>query len=253
MIMADAEQTEEVFSAEESEFVVDSAAEVASILRKAQEKAALVTVYFNAGREFAITSILAIRPDADEMIFDAPARPELAARLIASHRIVFVTAQDGVKIKFAVGAAWQTIFEGRPALASRIPGALVRLQRREFYRVACPLAKPVRCKIPSQPDAVREDTSVTLVDISLGGAAISDNENINPARGTVLHQCRIELPDGEIITADIEVRNSLPVRMRNGATVKRLGCAFLKLAPAAQAALQRFIMKLERERRYSRG
>jgi flagellar brake protein len=254
-MMADEEQAEDLFSEEESQFLVNSDAEVAYILSRAQEKSALVTVYFNAGRDFAITSILAVRVDTDQIIFDAPARPELVARLVASRRIVFVTMQDGVKIKFAVGGAWQTTFEDHPALAAEMPRALVRLQRREFFRVPCPVTNPVRCTIPGPANGGVDDITVTFVDISLGGAAISGSDRLDPAQGTVFHKCRIDFPDGETITADLEVRNCYVMPLRNGGTTKRFGCMFLKLPPAAQTALQRFIMKLERERnaRYSRG
>jgi flagellar brake protein len=249
-MMADAEPTEDFFSEEESQFLVHSEAEVAYILSKAQEKTALVTVYFNAGRDFAITSILAIHPEADEMIFDAPARAELVDRLIESRRIVFVTVQDGIRIKFVVGSAWRATFEERPALGAEIPRSLVRLQRREYFRVSCPIGNPVRCTIPisKQANGPAEDVVVTLVDISLGGAAISDNHHINAAPGAIYRKCRIHLPDGGIVTTDLEVRNSYLTQMKNGTTVTRLGCAFINLAPAGSTTLQRFIMKLERDR-----
>jgi c-di-GMP-binding flagellar brake protein YcgR len=45
------------------------------------------------------------------------------------------------------------------------------------------------------------------------------------------------------------VRNSFPVTLRSGAVIKRTGCAFLDLPSSQQAMIQRYIIRLERDRR----
>jgi c-di-GMP-binding flagellar brake protein YcgR len=45
------------------------------------------------------------------------------------------------------------------------------------------------------------------------------------------------------------VRNSFPVTLRNGSVIKRTGCAFLNLPSGQQAMIQRYIIRLERDRR----
>jgi hypothetical protein len=52
-----------------------------------------------------------------------------------------------------------------------------------------------------------------------------------------------------VIQTKLMVRNSFPMTMRNGAVIKRTGCAFLDLPSNQQALIQRYIIRLERDRR----
>ena len=52
-----------------------------------------------------------------------------------------------------------------------------------------------------------------------------------------------------MIHTDISVRNSYVVTLKNGANSRRTGCEFVKLGAQQEAMLQRYIIRLERERR----
>ena len=69
--------------------------------------------------------------------------------------------------------------------------------------------------------------------------------------GRILPDCRLLLPDMDVIVTPMEVRNSAQIRLANGAFQTRLGCKFIDLPKDMAATLQRFIMSLELERRNS--
>jgi len=51
------------------------------------------------------------------------------------------------------------------------------------------------------------------------------------------------------IVATMEIRNVFEVTLRNGLKSKRAGCQFINLSANMQSMIQRYIIKVERERR----
>jgi c-di-GMP-binding flagellar brake protein YcgR len=232
---------------DDDRFLVRSRVEIAFILKAVMQAGEIVTAYFNDGKDFAITALLSVDGAAGFAILDAS--KELAAnrRLLSSGRIAFVTSQDKVKIQFAVTSVASIEFEGRPALQVPLPETLLKFQRREYYRVPTPVAKPLKCIVPRAGEA---PLSLAVVDISLGGVCLTgypEDTVIEP--GMMLENCRIDLVDVGTLTTSLQVRNTFEVPLRNGAVSRRAGCMFFKLPPASEAMIQRYIIRLERDRR----
>jgi len=249
-------QREVHFTEEEKQHLTTSGADIAHILRRAAEKGAMVTAYFGEGDDFAITSFLHVMPEEDWLIFDLPAQRSQGVKLAEARRITFVTNQEGVKIKFFVEGASSTQYDGRPALASRLPKSLVRLQRREFYRAPTPLSTPVTCAIPYSSEGQSYSAEMVVMDVSLGGVAILDQHHrLNLEPGKVYADCVIKFPDVGSFTTSLEVRNTQQVTLKNGMVTVRAGCRFVDPPQAGVGLVQKFTMKLERQRssRFERG
>jgi len=228
-------------------FLVRSAVEIAFILKSVMQAGEIVTTYFNDSRDFAITALLAVDGPAGFLILDSS--KELAAnrRLLTSSRIAFVTSQDKVKIQFEVGNVAAIQYEDRPALRIPMPETLLKFQRREYYRVPTLGTKPLKCVIPL-PEAA--PLALSVIDISLGGVSVTgypEGSAVEP--GMTLENCRIDLAEMGALTTTLQVRNTFETPLRNGAVSRRAGCMFVKLPPAAEAMLQRYIIRLERDRR----
>ena len=132
--------------------------------------------------------------------------------------------------------------------AEKLPLTLIRLQRREFYRMNTPVTNPVRVVVPL-PDELGGPTSFPLADISCGGIAILDNKMIlGDAIGKEYPNCRIDLPEIGQVTTALQVRNSLDLTLLNNKTNRRLGCEFVNIQRSTLSYVQRYITKLERER-----
>jgi flagellar brake protein len=234
-------------SSEEAKFRIDSDVEIAYILRGLMKSGALVTAYFNSGREFAVTAVLSVEPERGFVILDSGANPELNERLLRNGEINVVSSQDGVRVQFTSRKVEGVSFEGRLAFRIPMPDSVVKLQRREYYRLPTPVLNPLKCELPVS-DGQRVE--LAIADISLGGVClVGECAGTVLELGTTLEDCRILLPDAGALTARMCVRNSYLVTLKNGASSRRTGCEFIKLGAQQEAMLQRYIIRLERERR----
>lgn len=228
-----------------SNYIIHSRMEILYILRAIQHKNELVTAYFNHGNEFFLSSIIEVKDDS--LILDYGANEILNQRAMASGRIILATTQDRVKVQFVANGMERIEHLGRPAFRVNIPSELLKLQRREYYRLATPMVNPIKCSITR---ADNRKIDVVIADISLGGIAITNYQNlISFEIGDKYAGCRIVLPDTGTVTTGIEIRNEYEVTLKNGSKTHRAGCMFIDLPPSQQATIQRYIIKLDRERR----
>jgi c-di-GMP-binding flagellar brake protein YcgR len=61
--------------------------------------------------------------------------------------------------------------------------------------------------------------------------------------------CRIDLPDVGTITATLRVRSVFEFTLRSGVRSKRAGCQFIDLPGPMMTLIQRYIIRVERERK----
>jgi len=229
-------------------YEISARREIVSLLRQIGEKNALVRMLVQGERDVCVTSILDIDVAAGTMLVDCSINREQNLRILASKGMRFETTLDKIRIVFIGEDIVSALYEGRPALRCSIPATLVRLQRREFYRMEMPLTSPVRMTIPVVSDAGASIESFTLADISVGGLAVLDNKLLlHPSIGQKMIGCQLMLPDG-VVGTTLVVRNTIELTLLNGKSCRRIGCEFVDLSRANLALVQRYITKLERER-----
>lgn len=230
-------------------YEVESRREIIALLRTIGEKNQLIRLMINSENDVAVTSILDVDPDNNEVILDCSIDKSQNSRIVSAKRITFETSIDKIRIIFSASKISSCTYEDRPALSMPIPPSLIRLQRRELYRMTTPMTKPVRCLIPLPPDLGEGTSTFPLADISGGGIALLDDKLIlDNTIGRVYKNCSIDLPDTGIVSAVLQLRSSYDLTLLNGKTNRRLGFKFLEIARSMQANVQRYIMKLERER-----
>ena len=230
----------------DNSFRIYNKVEICAILQNIMQRNALVTVYFDQGNHFILTSILAVDPSNNEMIADYGIDEKLNEKLLNAKRITFVTSQDRVKVEFTCNTIKKIPFEGNDAFLFNVPDSLLRMQRRNYFRIATPTVNPLKCVIPLSADVESDTAEVTLLDISCGGIAVIDHHpSVSFDPGGFFENCSISLPSMGIITADIEVKNTYEVTLRNGLACKRAGCEFVNPPAKNFALIQRYITKLE--------
>jgi len=233
--------------ADNSNYMIHSRIEILYVLRAIQHKNELVTAYFNQGNDFILTSIIAVDGDTGSVILDFGANELLNQRALASDKIILVTTQDRVKVQFVADGVEQAEYLGRPAFKAGIPSELLKLQRREYYRLSTPMINPIKCAMTKPGGG---NIEATIADISLGGIAIANYQSLITFEiGDKFAACRIVLPEVGTVTTGIEIRNEHEVTMQNGVKVQRAGCLFIDLPASQQTMIQRYIIKLDRERR----
>lgn len=221
-----------------------SPTEIAFALKSIMEKGALVTAYFRGGTEFALTSIVAVLPDKRQILVDPGPTESVNSKWLQADDMLFITAQGQIKIKFTASRVEETQMHGRRAFRVPMPEFLVRLQRREYFRITTSLLRPIVCTVPVT--GITRDAEAVVADLSCGGAALIDNHHaLDFEIGNVYSGCRLVLTPEEKLNLTIEVRNLSEMTLRNGLSCWRAGCRFVDLSPAAQGLLQRFIMNAE--------
>ena len=229
------------------EFYVYARREVISILSEIAQRRATVTLYYRDGAEFITTLLLQVNPEFEELVFDQAQDPVLNTAVTASRSVVFVTFLDRIKTQFSAQRVESTAFEGRPALRIRLPDSVLRLQRRNYFRVASPRGRPLVCEIPL---AAAASLKLVIGDLSVGGVAMLSgppHEALRP--GAVFDDCRIDLPEHGVITTAIEIRNIAAQDGSDDSARLRIGGRFLNLSGPVAHLIQRYINLLERNRR----
>ena len=231
-------------------YQVYSRKEIVALLRSIGERNQLVRMIINGGTESVVTSILKIDEPNGVVIIDCAPSPLQNQRILQSDNISFETLLEHIRILFFVTKIESCIFENLPAFRFAIPASLIRLQRREFYRVLTPVTNPVRCAItvPREDGYGSITVVLTLQNVSGGGIAMVDEKKLlDPTIGRIYKDCRIDLPGGTLVVATLQIRNAQEITLANGKSIRRLGCLFLDLPKSMMNAVQRYITKMERE------
>lgn len=232
---------------DDSRFLVHNRLEIVRILRGLAHRNEMVSAFFNGGKELLLTSVIDVDADRDAAILDYGSNETLNQRILASEKIIFVTSLDQVKVQFVSHEISAATFEGRSAFRIPLPQQVLQLQRREYYRLTTPIINPLKCVVPMSDGRTVE---MPLTDIGAGGIGImlGNPPGIELKSGEVFPGCRIDLPGVGVLEATLRVQSTFEVTLKNGSRTLRSGCQFMDLRPAMQALIQRYIIKLERDR-----
>ncbi|HEX5127267.1 MAG TPA: flagellar brake protein [Rhodocyclaceae bacterium] len=251
--MADNHQPEmkfELLKADDyTQYLLREKREIAFVLKQIIAKRANLTAYFGPSNRFLPTSLIAISEDDQYIFLDVSANEDLNEEALATGHLLCITQLDKVKIQFPLDHIERAQYGRFPTLKTALPDVLLRLQRREYYRLTAPAAHALTCKIPA-PDGNDIQVEARVLDISGGGVAV-----VVPPRGVSFtpemefKDCRLDLPDFGPITANLRVRNIFRLTNRNGVDMVRAGCEFFDLSTPVANAIQRYILKVERERK----
>lgn len=239
-------------SDEYSRYLLYSKAEILAVLRTVIQKGALITVHFDHRQSFLLTSMIALDAERQGFVLDLGSDDEMNRKALLAQSLILTTIVDKVKVQFRVDTLSATQHEGRPAFFARFPDALLRLQRREYFRLATPVATPVKMiSTLRRTDGSALSLEAPLLDISGGGIGLMvtpDVANLLSQQET-LPESRIALPDEGLLIATLHVRNMFDVTTRNGLNYMRVGCEFVDLPSPRLAMVQRYITRVERERK----
>lgn len=232
----------EVFSrGEENDFLVNSRAEIQNILQTICERNTRVALYYDEGNRFVLTLLVAVG-EAGIWIDPAPSQLD-NARILDSKKIIFVSTHNHAKVQFVATEPRQVAYGAHEAIFLPLPLKLIRLQRRDYFR----LATSLKCVI--QPIQAQEHIrhEVPVMDISVGGLSLACPEiDLELAPGNIYPNCQIELPEVGILTATIQVKNTFEITSRNGKVNRRAGCVFVKPDGPTTMLLQRYVALMQR-------
>jgi c-di-GMP-binding flagellar brake protein YcgR len=212
----------------------------------------MITVYFDQGKSFLLTSLIEVSADNSELIFDLGSDSEMNRKALLADKLIFITAIDRVKVQFSLKRLSQKNNDGRPAFSGALPETLLRLQRREYFRLSTPIASPIKCTVPmTRPDGSALVIDSPLLDISGGGIGLMAQPDQSELYKSEMEfkNCKIDLPDEGLLVLTLRVRNAFDVVTKSGSRYIRVGCEFVDLTGPRLTMIQRYITRIERERK----
>lgn len=227
------------------EFSLSAVPTVRKLLTTIDEDEHELYVYLQADHTQFVTEILSIDWNSGQMWLGTPYEKTLSAQCSISTSYVVVSFPDGVKVQFSGLGILPSQYQGADALRIAIPKTIVRLQRRNYFRVMADeeLNSQVKLEIPTV------SCPVTLIDISLAGCGLSlqTPPSLHQA-GEVIQDVRLTLPDGEgSMLVELVVRNIKP--MADHPEMVQLGCEMKTVERGSERRLQRFLLATERRQR----
>lgn len=234
---------------EYNQFMLRTHNEIMLVLRGLFTHVAQITVFFNEGRDMVLTTLAAVVDD--HLILDYGPSSELNHKALAAEKHFCVALLDKVRIQFILRGLTKTELDGRPAFRAALPDEVLRLQRREFYRLVTPISRPLTCHIPIPlPNGNPHSHEARVFDISGGGIGLSaPPEGVPFGKEMRFPACRIELPEIGLVSGTLRVRSVFEITLRSGTHVRRAGCEFVNLPGPMMTLIQRYIIKVERERK----
>ena len=239
----------ELLSDEFSQFMLKAKGEMYSVFKGLVEHVAQVTMFFNGGKDMVLTSMVSYGDDG--VVLDFGASSEMNRKALEADKLFCVTQLDKVKIQFILRGLQRIEADGRPAFKAALPENVLRLQRREYYRLTTPIARPLKCVLPVPlPDGTQQLIQANVADISGGGLALAGLPlNIAMETGTEFKGCKVELPEVGSVVFTLQIRSVFDSVTRSGTPTRRAGCQFIGIPGSMLTLIQRYIIKVERERK----
>lgn len=199
------------------------------------------------GGEQFITTLLVAMPEKGQLIIDCSGSQDSNRRFLASRRNVFIGRPGGIHVQFETGPATEMLYGGAQAFSVALPKYLVRLQRRESFRIETPRAKPLQFfgRLPGG-----ELLNLPAHDISVAGIGLSAAMvPVGAAVGQVLENCRFSLPEEKHdLFFSATICHLSELQGRAGISQWRIGLQFNKLPVTEENRIQRYIARVEHER-----
>jgi c-di-GMP-binding flagellar brake protein YcgR len=228
------------------DLLVHAHGEKVSLLRALEERHELVSVYYGGHDDFMISDLIEIGRDERSLLFSLGRDEAVTRRLFAAPRLVFVARVNQIKIQFDSPRAVPEAHASGGAFRVPLPPAILRLQRRDGFRVRTPASRGALCSV-RHPERGGERVALSVVELSNGGiGAYAPLSAEGIAKGSVLEDGQLILPGAETIPLRLEVRHLLNTG-RGSRLQLRLGMRFIDLAGPHATLIQRYINQLERQ------
>jgi c-di-GMP-binding flagellar brake protein YcgR len=200
------------------------------------------------GRDQSFSTAL-LELDEDSLLLDLSAN-EANNRIAEQAEYLLCFAQlDKVRLRFRIAGLERIDDDGTPGFRAPLPDSLYYLQRREHFRLETPVTESPMCVLRLDDASPPTELVLRVIDISGGGVAVAlvPGQPV-PEQHQSYPCCVLQLPDADAIKLTLQVCNMHPHKLANGQDTLRVGLHFADLPRGADAAIQRYIFRIERQR-----
>lgn len=198
-----------------------------------------------AGGWIFVSHILFVDQNAGHFIVSYGANKQINNRLLELPSLSFTANHNGTYFEFEVSKPVETQIEGELAVQFALPDSLILGNRREHPRIPVPPEASLRCIADEAGFAPFESHISDISHDGLGGLIYDPDINLEP--GTVLKKCRIIIPSGNAVVADLEVRNVKVITLPDGTLANRVGFRFIQRPDEITELINYFIQDLDKK------
>lgn len=220
------------------DYRTDEPVERARLLAELVSTGDQVSIYESLDAEQCFESrLLAYDPARDSLEFEILPKQIHRASFVSGSAVVAVAVMARVKLQFELSPITVDV-EARKFQAT-VPRSLVRVQRRDAFRVVPPREAAAYLFVgEAMSDSKAWRTPV--LDLSASGLAFQWCNSTPPARGAILPFCRIELAGVPAITCQLRVK-STELQGPLSSRIARVGGEFIGLDSSAARAIQVYV------------
>lgn len=185
---------------------------------------------------FILTKIVGL---SDEHVFLDIDQDRLINEMAMGQECLYSRTLNKIKIQCLLGQPTLSDYQGAQAFRFPIPTSVLKLQRRECYRLYLPENRVLDCQIGEGRHAV--------LDLSVSGLTIATKLPLWE-EGAILENCSLLLPGAGKINFTLSVRHKRVIQQHE-IDLYRYGCRFEDPKSHMETVIQRFIMLTEQELR----
>ncbi|WP_372013525.1 flagellar brake protein [Pseudoxanthomonas sp. 10H] len=228
-------------------YVLHDPREIARVLQSLAEAGALISAHIMPGGLPCPTALLDVDADGNVLV-DGNHLESVNQRIATAHHLTCVSQLDRVRIQFRLQGLERVDNDGRTAFSAPAPESLLKLQRRELYRLQLVPGPTVTVQLPAAEDAAQA-LQLRVLDLSGGGLALAVREEDEGrfASRRVLEGALLKLPDLAPLPVRLEVAHVCRREPLAGAAL-RVGCRFVGLSAQAEKQVLQYIFRVERQR-----
>jgi len=246
-----------------SKFTLKNNNEIARKLTLILKQNCLITVSFNEGSTFFLSTLLEVNTKKQTIQLDAASDSALNKQLLKANHILFETNVAGVAVSFTLYKVTQPLLGKKNAFTLDFPEELIWLERRMFYRLKPPIQNKPICKLSfAAPKTIELKSNNHPVftfevnDISLTGISLLYNpeEHYDDLLSDIktIEDFTVHLPEIGSFETPVEIRNLHPQSSSKTDKTQVVGIKFQQLPSAIESKVQRYLLSVERSRNNKR-
>lgn len=217
--------------------------EICRILKELSENRSSIIADIGTSWTF-VTHILFVDSSKDYFVISYCANKLLNSKVFELPALKFMASYQDAHLVFEALSPAETQFDSQPAIQYAIPRSLTYYHRRECPRIHAPAEISLRC-VADEGGFIPFESRIT--DISQNGLGILlYDRDIKLEPETVLKGCRIIIPGGKAIVADLVVRHVTRIQLQDGTLASRAGLRFIQRSDELAELVNFFIQNLDK-------
>ncbi|MDO8811497.1 MAG: flagellar brake protein [Gallionella sp.] len=202
------------------------------------------SIYAEIGGSWTfVTHILAVDSRKGYFIISYCANKLLNSKLLKLSSLKFTASHRDVHFVFEVSNPTETRFAVQPAIQFALPNMLILYHRRESPRLPVPAEASLRCIADAGGIAPFESHITDITHDGFGCILYDCDIKLEP--GVVLKGCRIIIPGGKAVIADLELRYIMTIPLSDGTLANRAGLRFIQRPDEIAELINFFIRNLD--------